>query len=59
MTSNTGFRPSPAHFALTLTVLILGVVPLPHALSERERAPARSSRTAPTPRPARGAITRG
>ncbi len=33
MTSNTGFRPSPVHFALTLTVLILGVVPLPHALS--------------------------
>ncbi len=39
MTSNTGFRPSPAHFALTLTVLILGVVPLPHALSDaRESA---------------------
>jgi hypothetical protein len=39
MTSNTGFRPSPAHFALTLTVLILGVIPLPHALSDaRESA---------------------
>ena len=34
MTSQTGFRPSPAHFALTLSVLMLGVVPLPHALSE-------------------------
>lgn len=39
MTSNTGFRPSPVHFAITLSVLILGVVPLPHALSDaRESA---------------------
>jgi hypothetical protein len=39
MTSNTGFRPSPARFALTLTVLLLGIIPLPHALSDaRESA---------------------
>jgi hypothetical protein len=39
ISSNAGFRPSPAHFALTLSALILGVVPLPHALSEaRESA---------------------
>ncbi len=29
MRSDRGFRPSPAHFALTLAVLALGVVPLP------------------------------
>ncbi|HEY2158705.1 MAG TPA: hypothetical protein VGH33_23945, partial [Isosphaeraceae bacterium] len=39
MTTNAGFRPSPAHFALTLAVLMLGVIPLPHALSDaRESA---------------------
>lgn len=39
MTSNAGFRPSPLHFAATLTLLILGVAPLPRALSEgRESA---------------------
>lgn len=37
--TKAGFRPSPAHFALTLSLLLLGVLPLPRALSDaRESA---------------------
>ena len=32
MNPTRGFRPSPAHFALTFTVLVIGVIPLPRAL---------------------------
>jgi len=33
MNPTTGFRPSPTHFALTLTVLAIGVIPLPSVLN--------------------------
>jgi hypothetical protein len=33
MNPTRGFRPSPAHFALTLAVLVAGVIPLPRVLN--------------------------
>ncbi len=33
MNPNNGFKPSPRHFALTLSLLLLGVLPLPRALN--------------------------